>query len=107
MDEGRLPARFHARCDEIPHAFIVRGGGTLLAPDRHDQQKEHTVVRMTFTPAIVLIALAASASLHAQQVNPAEALNQAKQTLTSRSSARLRKRFWPWKRLCSPMPCGS
>jgi hypothetical protein len=55
----------------------------LLAPDQHDQEKEHIVVRMTFTSAIVLIALAASSSVHAQQVNPPEALNQATQMLAA------------------------
>jgi hypothetical protein len=59
----------------------------LLAPDQHDQEKEHIVVRMTFTPAIVLITLAASSSVHAQQVNPADALNQATQILAAMPNA--------------------
>jgi hypothetical protein len=46
-------------------------------------KKEHIVVRMTFTSAIVLIALAASSSVDAQQVNPSEALNQATQMLAA------------------------
>jgi hypothetical protein len=35
------------------------------------------VVRMTVTSAIVFIALAASSSVHAQQINPADALDEA------------------------------
>jgi type II secretory pathway pseudopilin PulG len=42
---------------------------------------------MTFTPAIVLITLAASSSVHAQQVNPADALNQATQMLAAMPNA--------------------
>jgi hypothetical protein len=42
---------------------------------------------MTFTSAIVLTALAASSSVHAQQVDPAEALNQATQMLAAVPSA--------------------
>jgi hypothetical protein len=45
------------------------------------------VVRMTFTCAIVAMALAASSSVHAQQVTPADALNQATQMLAAVSSA--------------------
>ena len=45
------------------------------------------MVRMTFTSAIVLMALAASSSVHAQQVNPAESLNQATQMLAAVPSA--------------------
>ena len=45
------------------------------------------MVRMTFTSAIVLTALAASSSVHAQQINPADALNQATQTLAAVPSA--------------------
>jgi len=45
------------------------------------------VVRMTFTSAIILTALAASSSVHAQQVTPADALNQATQTLAAIPSA--------------------
>ena len=41
------------------------------------------MVRMTFTSAIVLTALAASSSVHAQQVNPADALNQATQMIAA------------------------
>jgi hypothetical protein len=50
-------------------------------------RKEHTVARMTFTSAIVLTALAASSSVHAQPINPAEALNQATQMLAAVPSA--------------------
>lgn len=50
-------------------------------------RKEHTVARMTFRSAIVLATLAASSSAHAQQVNPAEALNQATQLLAAVPSA--------------------
>ena len=45
--------------------------------------------RMTFTSAVVLVALAASSSVDAQQVDPADALNQATQMLAAVPSAPL------------------
>ena len=45
--------------------------------------------RMTFTSAVVLVALAASSSVDAQQVDPADALNQATQMLAAVASAPL------------------
>ena len=47
------------------------------------------MVRMTFTSALVLTALAASSSVHAQPINPADALNQATQAVAAVPSAPL------------------